>query len=54
MFPAKAINVPTSLGGCTVFSVYQYMIVYRRTTSVETVTVLHGKRDVERLLKTRI
>ena len=35
------------------FSVYQYMIVYRRTELVEIVAVLHGKRDVKRLLKTR-
>lgn len=36
------------------FSVYQYMIVYRRTKTVEIVAVLHGKRDVKRLLKTRM
>jgi len=36
------------------FSVYQYMIVYRRAQLVEIVAVLHGKRDVKRLLKTRI
>jgi plasmid stabilization system protein ParE len=36
------------------FSVYQYMIVYRRTALVEIVAVLHGKRDVRRLLKTRM
>jgi len=35
-------------------SVYQYMIVYRRTKIVEIVAVLHGKRDVKRLLNTRI
>jgi plasmid stabilization system protein ParE len=35
------------------FSVYQYMIVYRRTELVEIVAVLHGKRDVKRLLRTR-
>ena len=35
------------------FSVYQYMIVYRPTELVEIVAVLHGKRDVKRLLKTR-
>ncbi|MGA8540328.1 MAG: type II toxin-antitoxin system RelE/ParE family toxin [Terriglobales bacterium] len=35
------------------FRVYQYMIVYRRTEFVEIVAVLHGKRDVKRLLKTR-
>ena len=36
------------------FSVYQYMIVYRRGSKVEIVAVLHGKRDVKRLLKTRL
>ena len=36
------------------FSVYQYMIVYRREELVEIVAVLHGKRDVKRLLKTRM
>ena len=36
------------------FSVYQYMIVYRRAATVEIVAVLHGKRDVKRLLKTRM
>ena len=36
------------------FSVYQYMIVYRRRSTVEIVAVLHGKRDVKRLLKTRL
>lgn len=35
------------------FSVYQYMIVYRRTKIVEIVAVLHGKRDMKRLLKSR-
>jgi len=35
------------------FSLYQYMIVYRRTKMVEIVAVLHGKRDVKRLLKNR-
>jgi len=35
------------------FSVYQYMVIYRRTGLVEIVAVLHGKRDVERLLKAR-
>jgi len=36
------------------FSVYQYMIVYRRAASLEIVAVLHGKRDVKRILKSRI
>jgi plasmid stabilization system protein ParE len=34
-------------------SVYQYMIVYRQTKKIEIVAVLHGKRNVKRLLKTR-
>jgi plasmid stabilization system protein ParE len=36
------------------FSVYQYMIVYRRAKVVGIVAVLHGKRNVKRLLKTRM
>jgi plasmid stabilization system protein ParE len=36
------------------FSVYQYMIVYRRAEIIEIVAVLHGKRDVKRLLKARL
>jgi toxin ParE1/3/4 len=36
------------------FSVYQYMIVYRRGAVVEIAAVVHGKRDVKRLLKTRL
>ena len=35
------------------FSVYQYMIVYRRTKPVEIVAVIHAKRDLKRLLKIR-
>jgi plasmid stabilization system protein ParE len=35
------------------FSVYQYMIAYRNAEVVEIIAVLHGKRDVRRLLKTR-
>jgi plasmid stabilization system protein ParE len=35
------------------FSVYQYMIVYRRGTLLEVVAVLHGKRDVSSLLESR-
>jgi plasmid stabilization system protein ParE len=34
-------------------SVFQYMIVYRRGAIVEIVAILHGKRDVRRLLKAR-
>jgi plasmid stabilization system protein ParE len=36
------------------FSVYQYMIVYRKAATVEVVAVLHGKRDLKRLLKARL
>jgi len=36
------------------FSLYQYMIVYRRAATLEIVAVLHGKRNVKRLLKTRL
>jgi plasmid stabilization system protein ParE len=35
-------------------SMYQYMIVYRQPTLMEIVAVLHGKRDLKQLLKTRI
>jgi plasmid stabilization system protein ParE len=36
------------------FSVYQYMIVYRRAATVEIAAVLHGKRDVKRLFDPRM
>ena len=36
------------------FSLYQYMIVYRRAAMVEIVAVLHGKRNVKKLLKDRL
>ena len=36
------------------FSVYQYMIVYRRAATVEIVSVLHGKRNIKKLLKVRM
>lgn len=36
------------------FSLYQYMIVYRRKAMVEIVAVLHGKRNVKKLLKGRL
>ncbi len=35
-------------------SVYQYLIVYRRAANAEIAAVLHGKRDVKRLLQTRV
>ncbi len=34
--------------------VYQYMVVYRQATTTEIVAVLHGKRNVKRLLKGRV
>jgi len=36
------------------FSVYQYMIVYRRRTPLEIVAVLHGERDVKRMVRNRM
>ncbi len=35
------------------FPVYQFMIVYRAKTPLEIVAVLHGKRDVQSILKDR-
>jgi plasmid stabilization system protein ParE len=35
------------------FSVYQYLIAYRKASMVEIVAVIHGRRDVKRLLKVR-
>jgi plasmid stabilization system protein ParE len=35
-------------------SVYQYLIVYRVISIVEIVAVLHGKRNLKRLLKSRL
>jgi plasmid stabilization system protein ParE len=53
--PGKGHKRPDLTGGKVLFfSVYQYMIVYRRTALVEIVAVLHGKRDVKRLLKSRM
>ena len=36
------------------FTLYQYMIVYRRAAMVEIVAVLHGKRNVKKLLRNRL
>jgi plasmid stabilization system protein ParE len=37
------------------FSVYSYLIVYRPATKpLQVVAILHGHRDVERLLKDRL
>lgn len=53
--PAKGHKRPDLIGRDVLFfSVYQYMIVYRRTKMVEIVAVLHGKRDVKRILKARM
>ena len=55
MFPAKG-HRRSDLTNRNVlfFSVYQYMIVYRRAEPVEIVAVLHGKRDLRRVLKGRM
>jgi len=36
------------------YSVFQYMVVYRRAPVVEIVGVLHAKRNLERVLKGRL
>ena len=36
------------------YTLYEYMIVYRRAARVEFVAVLHGRRNVERILKRRL
>jgi len=37
------------------FSVYSYLIAYRpETRPLEVVSILHGRRDVERILKGRL
>jgi plasmid stabilization system protein ParE len=37
------------------FPVYSYLIVYRReTTSLQIVSILHGRRDLEQILKGRL
>jgi plasmid stabilization system protein ParE len=37
------------------FSVYSYLIIYRPETSpLQVVAILHGRRDVEELLKDRL
>jgi toxin ParE1/3/4 len=35
------------------FTVYSYMIVYRPRTPLEIARVLHGKRDLRRILRTQ-
>ena len=37
------------------FAIYSYLIVYRAETSpLQVVAILHGRRDVEELLKDRL
>ena len=37
------------------FPVYSYLIVYRpQTTPLQIVSILHGRRDVEHILKSRL
>jgi|SRR5579864_1056581 len=37
------------------FSVYSYLIVYRpETKPLQVVSILHGRRDVERIMKDRV
>jgi hypothetical protein len=55
IFPAKDTTAQILITRDVLFfSVYQYMIVYRRAATVEIVAVLHGKRDLRRLLKARL
>ena len=35
------------------FSVYQYLIVYRKRAPLEIAAVIHGKRDTQQILKER-
>lgn len=35
------------------FAVYQYMIVYRKSLPLEIAAVIHGRRDVQRILGQR-
>ncbi|MGB9206106.1 MAG: type II toxin-antitoxin system RelE/ParE family toxin [Terriglobales bacterium] len=53
--PGKGHKRPDLTGRDVLFfSVYQYMIVYQRAELVEIVAILHGKRNVKRLLKGRM
>ncbi len=36
------------------FSVYSYLIVYRAEKPLQVVSILHGRRDVEQILKDRL
>lgn len=54
-FPGKGHRRPDLTSRDVLFfSVYQYMIVYRRGELVEIVAILHGKRDISRLLERRM
>lgn len=35
------------------YPVYEYLIVYRKSVPLEVAAIIHGKRDVQRLLKDR-
>jgi plasmid stabilization system protein ParE len=54
-FPGRGHKRPDLTSRNVLFlSVYQYMIAYRATGKIEIVAVLHGKRDLKRLLKSRL
>jgi plasmid stabilization system protein ParE len=54
-FPGQGHKRPDLTSRDVLFlSVYQYMVVYRREAAVEIVAVLHGKRNLKRLLKSRL
>ena len=36
------------------FTIYEFMVVHRRSSPLQIVAVLHGKRDVKRLLEDRL
>jgi plasmid stabilization system protein ParE len=53
-FPGKGHRRPDLTSRDVLFfRVYQYMIVYRRMHTIEIIAILHSKRDLKRLLKTR-
>jgi plasmid stabilization system protein ParE len=54
-FPGKAHKrADLTSRSVLLFSLYQYMIVYRRAKPLEIVAAIHGKRDLKRLLWTRM
>jgi plasmid stabilization system protein ParE len=53
-FPGKGHKRPDLTSRDVLFfSLYQYMIVYRTSDTIEIVAVLHGRRDLSRLLRSR-